>query len=198
MGYSSKGFRNEISVPPKLNKADSLCLKQGFLVLAAQHISSTIAVLGEIKRYNSNYHKMKIGYKALRSMLVILLFSACSTGRYQKFDYESSKNPWINNFKDQVFFAALKESYKNEPAILSMIAKKDAFNPYDDIAPEELELATELAKKLIQNMPPPTMCDECPSGVNYYMANSLHYYSSKELDVIARNAYKKHLKIVDQ
>jgi len=37
----------------------------------------------------------------------------------------------------------------------------------------------------------------CPEGKkedNYFMANCLKYYESKELDSIAKQAYRKHLK----
>ena len=126
-------------------------------------------------------------------MLFIVLFSACSIGRYNKFDYNHSNNPWIDDFKDQVFFACLRESYKSD-SLFNMIEKKDAFNPYDGLGPEDFKKIRELAKKFVANMPPPAMCDGCKADVNYYMAHSLHYYASKELDAIARKQYKEYSK----
>jgi hypothetical protein len=74
-----------------------------------------------------------------------------------------------------------------------MISKKDAFNPYDGISKQALDKAANVGIRLIRNMPPPIMCEGCTTGMNYYMANALHYYNSYELDSIANAEYKKHL-----
>ncbi len=124
----------------------------------------------------------------------IAFLGGCSNNIYQKYEYDQPTNPWINAFKDNVFFQCLKESYKGD-SIFKMIEKKDAFNPYDGLSLEAIEMSRELAKNFVKNMPPPVMCENCESGQNYYMARSLHYYSSKELDNIAKKLYKKHLKI---
>ena len=97
-------------------------------------------------------------------------------------------------FKDQVFFAALVEAYKSDSLIFKLIKEKDLFNPYDGIDLEEMQKATGLGKNLIRNIPPPSMCENCPDGMNYYMASSLHYYHSRELDSIAKTYYRLHMK----
>jgi hypothetical protein len=51
-----------------------------------------------------------------------------------------------------------------------------------------------LGKQLIENIPPPEMCEGCTAGMNYYMAVSSHYYNSKELDFVAKNLYGRHPK----
>ncbi|MEN9964334.1 MAG: hypothetical protein RL582_1429, partial [Bacteroidota bacterium] len=58
----------------------------------------------------------------------------------------------------------------------------------------EIQKADELGKQLIENIPPPAMCEGCTTGMNYFMAISLHYYNSKELDIIAKNLYRRHPK----
>lgn len=65
----------------------------------------------------------------------------------------------------------------------------------DGLSLDDLNKTKELAKKLFNNMPKVAMCENCKEGENYYMSNSLHYYSSKELDSIAKEEYKKHLKM---
>jgi hypothetical protein len=72
--------------------------------------------------------------------------------------------------------------------------KKDALNPFDGLTLYEIQKAEELGKQVIKNMPPPAMCEGCTEGMNYYMAVSLHYYNSKELDIIAKNIYRRHPK----
>lgn len=125
---------------------------------------------------------------------IICIAVACGQRSYPRFDYNYTKEPWINAFKDRVFFSALQEAYKSDTLIFQLIDKKDAFNPYDGLMPDAMEKANELGKTLINKMPPPVMCESCRPGENYYMAASLHYYNSKELDSIARLMYKAHVK----
>lgn len=88
------------------------------------------------------------------------------------------------------------ESYNN-PEIFRLIEQRDAYNTYDGLSLESIELARRLAKELIQNIPKPVMCEGCKDGKNYYMAVSLHYYASRELDSIADVEYKNDLKQSD-
>ena len=120
--------------------------------------------------------------------ITILLFclSSCSKNNYQKFDYNKSNNPWVEAFKDNVFFACLKESYQND-TIFELIEKRDAFNPYDGLSLDDINKTKELAKHLVNNIPKPAMCENCKEGENYYMANSLHYYASRDLDSIEKS-----------
>lgn len=126
-------------------------------------------------------------------VILLLLFCSCSKSTYQNFDYNKSKNPWITAYKDNVFFACLKESYKND-SIFKLIEKKDALNPYDGLNAEDLNKTKKLGIDIIKKIPKPSMCENFKEEVNYYMSNCLHYYNSKELNSIAKKAYKDYLK----
>jgi hypothetical protein len=76
------------------------------------------------------------------------LFS-CSNKTYPRFDYNISKNPWIDAFKDHVFFASLNESYKSD-SIITLLQKKNAFNPYDGLSLKALQKARELGINLVK------------------------------------------------
>lgn len=117
--------------------------------------------------------------------------TACSSKNYPAFSYHTSANPWIDAFKDQVFFATLRKAYQSD-TLFTMIEKKDAFNPYDGLTPEDMQKAQQLADNLISHMPPPAMCESCTPGMNYYMAHALHYYQSRELDSVTKAQYRKY------
>ncbi|MBP4139413.1 hypothetical protein [Flavobacterium geliluteum] len=127
-------------------------------------------------------------------VILLLCFCSCGKGNYQTFDYNKSKNPWITAYKDNVFFACLKESYKND-SIFILIEEKDALNPYDGLSLDDLNETKKLGSNIIKNIPEPIMCENCKEGVNYYMSNCLHYYNSKELDSIAKKAYGEYKKV---
>ncbi len=117
--------------------------------------------------------------------------------KYDKFDYNNGTNPWINAYKDHVFFACLQEAYKDD-SLWHTIEKKDLLNPYDGFIGFE-KPARVLGKKIADSIPSyPPFCDMCLPGQNYYMADCLHYYNSKELDSMARKAYADYLKIVGE
>lgn len=133
--------------------------------------------------------------KQIILICISLLLFSCSNKNYQKFDYNISANPWIDAFKDQVFFASLKESYQDD-SIFKLMEKKDAFNTYDGLSTDAIIKARALGLQLIKNMPPPVMCENCGPGKNYYIANALHYYNSKELNEIAIAEFKKYRKAI--
>lgn len=132
--------------------------------------------------------------KNIQIIFILFCFCSCSKNAYQKFDYNNTDNPWITAYKDNVFFSCLRESYKNEN-VFKLIEQKDALNPYDGLSLEDLQKSKELGTNLSANIPKPIMCENCKEGDNYYMSNCLHYYISKELDSIAKKAYKNHLKM---
>ena len=123
-----------------------------------------------------------------------MLSISCSKYNHQKFSYNYSANPWIKCFKDQAFFAALRESYKSDTSIFKLIEKKDAFNPYDGLPPDAYQKAKSMGIEIIKNIPPPAMCEGCKGDMNYYMAICLKFYESKELDSVARVLYKEQKK----
>ena len=100
----------------------------------------------------------------------------------------------MDAFKDRVVFQALREAYKRD-SIFVLISKFDAFNTYDALDLEAYRVADSLGKALIKNMPPPVMCDECKPGNNYYMANTFHYYASRDLHRIALAQYRRYRKL---
>lgn len=122
---------------------------------------------------------------------IVALLASCAHRNYPPFDYNKSKNPWIIAFKDRVFFLILRESYEND-TIFDLIGKEDAFNPYDALSSEAFSTAKTLSIAFVKNMPPPAACEGCKGNQNYYMANALHYYNSKDLDSIAHALYKKY------
>lgn len=93
-----------------------------------------------------------------------------------------------------MFFTALRIAYKSDPLIFQLIEKKDALNPYDGLNLEDINSADSIANILIIKIPPPSMCETCSSGENYFMAITLHYYNSKDLDILANKFYKMHNK----
>ncbi|WP_276359132.1 hypothetical protein [Daejeonella sp. H1SJ63] len=129
--------------------------------------------------------------KLLFVFISVMIFASCANRHYPRFDYNTSKNPWIVAFKDRTFFLILKESYTND-SIIKLIGKEDAFNPYDALSPEAFAKAKILSTAFVKNMPPPLMCEGCKGNQNYYMANALHYYTSRDLDSIAHALYKKY------
>ncbi len=127
----------------------------------------------------------------MKYLFIIILFfaQACNKNSFPAFDYKKSTNPWIDAFKDRVFFSALEEAYKSDTAIFKLIRKKDAFNPFDGLYGDARVYAQKIGIDLIRKMPLPAMCEGCKGDMNYYMATALHFYKSKELDSIAKKMF---------
>lgn len=126
-------------------------------------------------------------------VLICFFICSCSINRRENFDYQKSNNAWIMAYKDYVFYECLKEGIQNDTLFMIM-KKRDLFNPYDEIDFSEIDSARLLGIEIIKNMPKPWHCDDCDGNENYISANCLHYYASKDLDIEARAAYKKHIK----
>lgn len=135
---------------------------------------------------------MQVRKRSLAPFLIILL--GCNISyKYPKFDYvqNSGSNPCITAFKDRVFYAILRESLKGTDAIRE-INKKDVGNPFDGIYSIELfKKIDTIGQDFVKRMPPPPLCDECTKGQNYYMAQALHFYVSRDLDSIAKTELQK-------
>nr|WP_315159455.1 hypothetical protein [uncultured Flavobacterium sp.] len=124
-------------------------------------------------------------------------FGSCETYKRTQFEYHfgKTKNEWINMYKTEFFFTCLEKGYQNKK-IFELISQKDLLLPYEPF-PEKIDT---LANKLIKNMPKPIFphCDECNEQEqlkkNYICASCLNYYASRELDSIAKKAYKEYLK----
>ncbi|MDP5201334.1 hypothetical protein [Flavobacterium sp. DG2-3] len=135
--------------------------------------------------------------------VIICFMCSCDTYKRNKFEYHFGKkdNEWINMYKTEVFFSCINKGY-NEKSIFDLIEKKDLFVPYEPIYTEYNNIDT-LADKVIKNITKPIYphCDDCTEKEkneilkkNYICATCLNYYASKELDSIAKKAYKKYLK----
>jgi hypothetical protein len=129
------------------------------------------------------------------AIFFLIALCSCSNKTYKSFNYNRSDNPWSHAFKDRVFFSSIREAYKRDTTIFKHIEQIDAFNPYDGLTLEEMKMADEIGIDLIQKIPHPAMCEGCLSGMNYFMATSLHYYNSRELDLTTTRLFKKHKKL---
>jgi hypothetical protein len=129
-------------------------------------------------------------------LMLMLLFISCSTYQRDKFSYrKEDKKYWINNFKSEVFYECLKEGYQND-TIFKLIAKKDLFNTREYFEFNLIDSAKVLGKSIIKKMPSPYInLDEIDlKNKNFISMSCLNYYASRELDSIAKKAYKVHLK----
>ncbi|WP_316806081.1 hypothetical protein [Pedobacter agri] len=126
--------------------------------------------------------------KISQLLVLVCLFLFCScrvSHQYSKFDFNNGPNPCINAFKDRVFLSILTEAYKGTDA-LKEISKKDVGNPYDGIySPELFKKIDSIGHDFFKKIPPPELC-ECGKGQNYFMAQALHFYASRELDSVAK------------
>lgn len=127
---------------------------------------------------------------------------SCATYKRTKFEYHfgNNKNEWVNMYKTDVFLTCLRKGYKDD-AFFYQIAKKDLLVPYEPILFHYDRIDT-LATRVIKNIPKPIFphCDDCTEEEeaaevkkNYICASCLNYYASRELDSIAKKAYKEYV-----
>lgn len=144
--------------------------------------------------------KIKIMRNKIALLLVCLVLFSCNTYKREKFDYKFGTNTWINSYKTDVFFACIKKGYNND-SIFKLIEKKDFISLTGDFQITEMNESKKLGENVINKMPMPIYpkCDDCDEKEeikkNYICASCLNYYASRELDSIARQAYKEHVKI---
>ena len=78
-----------------------------------------------------------------------------------------------------------------------MMKKKDLLNIYDGYPIKIIDNARSLGKKIITEMPKPFIKidndEEYLKNKNFISYSCLNYYSSRELDSIAKKAYKEYL-----
>lgn len=133
--------------------------------------------------------------------LLTLTLMSCSSNQLSKFEYQFGKEEWINSYKTEAFWGCFNESYKND-TLIKIISKRDFINQPEIIADWDIFFkAHQEGKNISVNIPKPTY-PKFEEGnkeefykKNYFLANCLRYYASRELDSIARIEYKKHLKI---
>lgn len=131
-------------------------------------------------------------------LLIAFIALSCSTYKRDKFHYRNDdKNVWINTFKSEVFYSCIQEGLKND-SLLKILKKKDLLNLYDGYPITIIDSARSLGKKVIAKMPKPFIKidndEEYLKNKNFISYSCLNYYASRELDSIAKEAYKKHLK----
>lgn len=127
---------------------------------------------------------------------VILLIFSCNSYKRNRFEYHlgNKKNEWINNFKTEFFFSCLNKGYKSD-SIANLISKKDLLYLYEPFAYQH-EQVDSISSLIIEKMPKPIYAhnDEInykkELDKNYICASCLNYYSSRELDSIAKRKYK--------
>ncbi len=122
---------------------------------------------------------------------------SCNTYKRDKFQYRNEdKNVWINTFKSEVFYSCIKEGIKND-SVFKIIKKKDLLNIYDGYPIKNIDSARSLGKKVIAEIPRPFIKidndEEYLKNKNFISYSCLNYYASRELDSIAKKAYKEYL-----
>ena len=144
--------------------------------------------------------------KKMKNKIVIIVIGcvlwSCTTYKRNKFEYHFGKNQneWINMYKTDIFLTCIRKGYKDDE-VFKLIAKKDLLVPYEPFL--YIKSIDSLATNVIKNMPKPIFphCDDCTEAEeieeakkNYICASCLNYYASRELDSIARKAYKEYLR----
>lgn len=135
--------------------------------------------------------------KHLIFIIVFITFS-CNTYKRDKFQYRNDdRNVWINTFKSEVFYSCLNEGLKND-SLFKIIQKKDLLNIYDGFPIKDMDFSRSIGKKIIKEIPKPYIKidndEEHLKTKNFISYSCLNYYASRELDSIAKKAYKEYVK----
>jgi hypothetical protein len=135
--------------------------------------------------------------KIIVGFVVLFLILSCNTYKRDKFVYNlgQGKEQWINNYKAEFFIKCLQYGYQND-SIIKFMSKEDILyylsNPLEF---QHKEIET-MAFKIINEMPKTIYphCDDCNDAEQVkkklICANCLNYHASKELDSIAKIAFK--------
>lgn len=112
-------------------------------------------------------------------------------------NYEN--DTWINSYKYEVFCGCIREGIGND-SLRIILAKKDLFRPNMNMDFGTIEDARSLGKQLVQKLPTPfikvDLGEESLRNKNFISYSCLTYYASRELDSIAREAYKVYAKSI--
>lgn len=119
-------------------------------------------------------------------------------GKGEGYKYGKVSNSWITAYKDNVFYSCIREGYKND-SIWILMDKEDWFNTYDAIDLLDIDSTILIGQKVIKNLPKEVYFNsqEFPSAndiskhKNYISSTCLHYYISRELDSIAKQAFER-------
>jgi len=145
-------------------------------------------------------------------ILVLALVFSCSTIKGTKdintyygdnFFYIGSgkskpgaSNMWVRDYKQSAFSQCLFKAYKND-TIFKMIQKEDLF--LDSVIPMELwpKINSE-SQKIADNIPVTEYySDSDDKDKKHILETCLCYFSSRQLDSIAKKAYKEHSKKIN-
>lgn len=122
-------------------------------------------------------------------------------GKGKGYEYGKVSNSWITAYKDNVFYSCIRDGYKND-SIWLLMDKEDWFSTYDAIDLLDIDSAVVIGQKAIKNLPEEVYFNsqefssdkDKSKHKNYISATCLHYYISRELDSIAKEAFKHEVK----
>lgn len=103
------------------------------------------------------------------------------------------RNGWVDDYKQNSFYQCLSQGYKND-SIFKLIHKEDIFN--ESIVPMSLWPKARMdSKKIIDGLPETDYYnDETDKQKRHTLETCLCYFSSRELDSIAKEEYKLYKK----
>lgn len=106
----------------------------------------------------------------------------------------SPKNGWVIEYKQSSFYYCLSQGYKND-MIFKLIHKEDIF--LESQVPMSLWPTVRMdSKKIIDNLPATEYYnDETDKNKRHILETCLCYFASRELDSVAKRAYKEHTNI---
>lgn len=122
---------------------------------------------------------------------------SCASNEKKRFNYiDNDKEFWINSYKTEVFLSCINEGIKNDTLFI-ILSNKDLLNMNEEISFSEIDSARKLGVSIAKKIPKPYIkidSDETElNGKRLISYNCLKYYSSHELDSIAKKAFEEYL-----
>lgn len=144
--------------------------------------------------------------KKLIFIFLIIIYSCKSTNGLKSHEYYGGKfssqidtvvenDVWIQSFKKEVFFECLKKGYKND-SIFKLIQKEDLFCTYENMLFNDIKRARyfgdSISKKIKSSIY--QYDDVIMNNKRYVICTCLDFYTSRDLDSIAKEEYERYLK----
>jgi len=109
---------------------------------------------------------------------------------------ETEADYWIRTYKQQVFYSCLTQNFKNDSVFVLMGKEDFVSNPSDIIPFSFWKKIDSVGKNAIRYMKKNEFISDNPEDrkLNFISGTCLNYYTSKELDSIAKCEFKKYLK----